>query len=149
MKIFEEVLSEPAENSIFRQNINPLRVGLTLYKLIDDIKVEFAYSQYTSQFMKNKIESQLKSTIDVYKDPNEIINLMENQDIDGHNCFYYMQKYSLYYILDSKIMDKFIYDKWRGRVEFNATLMHYSSAYNLYNDPHKLYQTDKLLDQLY
>jgi hypothetical protein len=37
MKIFEEVLSEPAENSIFRQNINPLRVGLTLYKLIDDI----------------------------------------------------------------------------------------------------------------
>jgi hypothetical protein len=44
MKIFEEVLSEPAENSIFRQNINPLRVGLTLYKLIDDIQIEFGYS---------------------------------------------------------------------------------------------------------
>lgn len=90
MKVFEEVLSEPAENSIFRQNINPLRVGLTLYKLIDDIQVTFSYSQYTSQFMKNKIESQLKSIIDVYKDPNEIINLMENQDIDGNSCFFYM-----------------------------------------------------------
>ena len=48
MKVFEEVLSEPAENSIFRQNINPLRVGLTLYKLIDDIQTTFGYSQYTS-----------------------------------------------------------------------------------------------------
>ena len=149
MKIFEEVLSEPAENSIFRQNINPLRVGLTLYKLIDDIQIEFNYSKYTSQFMKNKIEDQLKSIIDVYKDPNEIIDLMENQDIDGHNCFFYMQKYSLYNILDSKIMDKFIYDKWRGRVEFNASIMDYSAAYQLLNDQHKLYLSDKLLDQLY
>ena len=58
--------------------------------------------------MKNKIEDQLKSIVDVYKDPNEIIILMENQDIDGHNCFFYMQKYNLYNLLDSKIMDKFI-----------------------------------------
>jgi hypothetical protein len=57
MKIFEEVLSEPAENSIFRQNINPLRVGLTLYKLIDDIQKEFGYSKYTSIYMKNKVEA--------------------------------------------------------------------------------------------
>ena len=48
MKIFEEILSEPAENSIFRQNINPLRVGLTLFKLIDDIQIQFNYSPYTS-----------------------------------------------------------------------------------------------------
>ena len=46
-------------------------------------------------------------------------------------------------------MDKFIYDKWRGRVEFNASIMDYSSAYQLLNDPHKLYQSDKLLDQLW
>ena len=43
-------------------------------------------------------------------------------------------------------MDKFIYDKWRGRVEFNASILDYSSGYNLLNDPHKLYQSDKLLD---
>ena len=126
MKVFEEVLGEPAENSIFRQNINPLRVGLTLYKLIDDIQTTFGYSQYTSQFMKNKIEDQLKSIMEVYKDPNEIIDLMENQDIDGHSSFFYMQKYSLYHILDSKIMDKFIYDKWRGREAFNSTILGYS-----------------------
>jgi hypothetical protein len=87
--------------------------------------------------------------IDVYKDPSEIIVLMENQDIDGHNCFFYMQKYSLYLILDSKIMDKFIYDKWRGRIDFNAYMMDYSSAYTLLNDTHRLYFSDKFMDQLY
>jgi hypothetical protein len=55
----------------------------------------------------------------------------------------------LYNILDSKIMDKFIYDKWTGRVEFNSVMMDYSSAYNLFMDRHKLYQSDRLLDQLY
>ena len=28
MKIFEEVLTQPPENSIFRNNINPLRIAL-------------------------------------------------------------------------------------------------------------------------
>jgi hypothetical protein len=87
--------------------------------------------------------------MEVYKDPNEIIDLMENQDIDGNSCFFYMQKYSLYHILDSKIMDKFIYDKWRGREAFNSSILGYSQAFNLLNDPHKLYQSEKLTDQLY
>ena len=87
--------------------------------------------------------------IDIYIDPREIVILMENQDVDGHDCFYYMQKYSLYNILDSKIMDKFIYDKWRGRVEFNATIFDYSSSYCILNDKHKLFLNDKLLDTLY
>jgi hypothetical protein len=89
--------------------------------------------------MKNKIEDQLKLIIDVYKDPVEIINLMENQDIDGHSCYFYLEKYSLYRILDSKIMDKFIYDKWIGRVALNSSMMEYSSAYIMLYDKHKLF----------
>jgi hypothetical protein len=37
MEMFDQVLRKPANDSIFKQNINPLRVGLTLYKLIDDV----------------------------------------------------------------------------------------------------------------
>jgi hypothetical protein len=46
-------------------------------------------------------------------------------------------------------MDKFIFDKWMGRVEFNSFILDYSTAYNLLNDKHKLYQSDRLIDQLY
>jgi len=37
MKILEGILNEPANNSVLRNNVNPLRVGLMLYRLIDDI----------------------------------------------------------------------------------------------------------------
>jgi len=44
MKVFEEVIGNDANASIFRANINPLRLGLQLYKLIDDIANAFGYS---------------------------------------------------------------------------------------------------------
>ena len=37
IKLFEEILDKPAEKSIFRLNLNSLRVGLMLYKTFDDI----------------------------------------------------------------------------------------------------------------
>jgi len=48
MKVLEEVIGNDASASIFRANINPLRLGLQLYKLIDDIASTFGYSQYCS-----------------------------------------------------------------------------------------------------
>lgn len=34
MKLLLQVLEEPANNGVLRNNINPLRVGLMLYRLI-------------------------------------------------------------------------------------------------------------------
>lgn len=55
MKIIESILNEPAKNSIFRNNINPLRVGLMLYKILDDVQVEYNYSEHSTNLMKEKI----------------------------------------------------------------------------------------------
>ena len=44
MKIFEEMLAEPSENSIFVTNLNPIRTGLILYKTIDEMAIKFNYS---------------------------------------------------------------------------------------------------------
>jgi hypothetical protein len=41
MKIIEIVLSHPANNSIFRNNINPLRVGLMLYRVIEEVQTTY------------------------------------------------------------------------------------------------------------
>ena len=46
MKTFDDVLDYPADRSIFRNNINPLRIGLMLYKTIDDIQKMYGYSAY-------------------------------------------------------------------------------------------------------
>ena len=37
MKLIESVLGESSDNSIFQNNLNPLRLGLQLYKTIDDV----------------------------------------------------------------------------------------------------------------
>jgi hypothetical protein len=37
MKIIEQILNEPAKRSIFKNNINPLRVGLMLYRVLDEV----------------------------------------------------------------------------------------------------------------
>ena len=37
MKIIEGVLQLPANNSIFKNNINPMRVGLMLYMVLDEV----------------------------------------------------------------------------------------------------------------
>ena len=37
LKVLEVVVDESYENSVFYRNINPIRVGLMLYKLLDDL----------------------------------------------------------------------------------------------------------------
>jgi len=38
MKTVEGVLNEPASNSIFKNNLNPMRVGLMLYRVLDEVQ---------------------------------------------------------------------------------------------------------------
>ena len=48
--LIEEVLDEAPENSIFKNNINPIRTGLQIYKFIDKLSESFVVSN-------NKIET--------------------------------------------------------------------------------------------
>ena len=44
MKVIVEVLDETGNNSLFAKNLNPLRVGCMLFRMIDEITVNFGYS---------------------------------------------------------------------------------------------------------
>jgi hypothetical protein len=37
MKTMENIVAEPASNSILKKNINPMRVGLILYRVLDEV----------------------------------------------------------------------------------------------------------------
>ena len=54
MKIIEDVLEYCAYESVFTKSCNPLQTGLLLYKTIDDIQVNFNYSEYTAEAMKER-----------------------------------------------------------------------------------------------
>lgn len=41
MKIIEVVLKQPSDQGIFTNNINPLRVGLLLFRVLDEVQTEY------------------------------------------------------------------------------------------------------------
>ena len=51
MKKLQTILDSPVDDNIFKNNVNPLRVGLSLFKTIEDVKLTFGYSEFTCQEM--------------------------------------------------------------------------------------------------
>jgi hypothetical protein len=51
MKTMEGVVSEPAANHILKKNLNPLRVGLILYRVLDEVQKEYAYSPHSTEIL--------------------------------------------------------------------------------------------------
>ncbi len=99
MDIFEQTLKEPPSNSIFRKNINPLRLGLVFYSVLDDIENKFDNLIYSCQLMKKVLLKQLLCIFEKYNDPNLLIPLIEEKDYLGKNIFYYFHRYDLVIIL--------------------------------------------------
>ena len=77
MKIIEVVLQQPASNSIFKNNINPMRVGLMLYRLLVDMEEEHNYSEHSTEIMKEQLSSQIKAALEIYTDPEDMMKLVE------------------------------------------------------------------------
>ena len=142
MKILESVLNEPASNSVLKKNINPLRVGLMLYRLIDTIQNDFGYSKHTSDLMKELLSEQMRNVLEMYNDPDELMVLVEQTDYEGNDCFWYLDEYDMYNLMGCRIMDRVIQKKWNGKYEINATILDYSTAFTLMRDKYTLFATD-------
>lgn len=63
LKILESVIEEPYEKSIFYNNINPVRVGLMMYKLLDDLHNKLETSDGVTNNLKSKIKDKLLSIV--------------------------------------------------------------------------------------
>lgn len=54
------------------------------------------------------LTEQIIKAMDIYNDPDEMMLLVEQVDNDGHDCFWYLDEFDLYSILDCRIMDQVI-----------------------------------------
>ena len=148
LKVLESVIDETYENSVFYRNNNPIRVGLMLYKLLDDLHKKLDTSDGVTNSLKSLIKEKLLSVIEIYKDSEKVIPLFEQTDFEGQNCYWYLVKYDLSEILNSSIMEQTIEEKWNGRVQVSCSIFDYSSSYQLYKDDLKLYTMEKMLSNL-
>ena len=119
-----------------------------LYRLIDDIQTNFGYSDHTSNLMKELLSDQMRKVLEMYNDPIELMVQVEQTDYEGNDVFWYLDEYDLYNILDSRIMDRVIQNKWNGKYETNVSISDYSSGYTLMVDKYQLYATDRVFSEL-
>lgn len=69
MSIFENILGEPPNNSIFRNNINPFRVGTIFISVLDDIQIRFIQNKYSCDKLKQQIMKNIFEIFSLYHDP--------------------------------------------------------------------------------
>lgn len=123
MKTIETMLEDPPEESLMRVNLNPLRVCMIMYKVIDDIQHQVQYSSYATKVIKEKIKKLCIQFLELYENPEQILQLVKSKDILDNDCLWYMLNYQLYQILDTKILDLFMMNKWQGWISINSSIL--------------------------
>lgn len=74
--------------------------------------------------------------------------LVEQTDYEGNDCFWYLDEYDMYSILDCRIMDRVIEKKWKGKFDLNAEILDFSTAYTMFNDPFELFANDRVFQEM-
>jgi len=87
----------------------------------------------------------------IYKHPDQMIPLLEHIDIDGSDCINYFIEYEMFGILESRIMNLYIIEKWEGPVIVNCDLMDHSTSYCLlyHNKTGNLLGNDRLFTNMF
>lgn len=148
MKAVESILDQPPQLDIMKMNLNPIRVGLLLYKVIDQVQQESNYSNYVTKIMKDKITEKILKILDLYDSPEQIIPLAELPDIEGKKCFSYLLEYELYTILDTKLFDRYMIDKWQGWIDQNADLLDFCTSHMILQNKHDHMKSGKIFGLL-
>ena len=82
-------------------------------------------------------------------DLEELEPIIELPDYEGRDCFWYFQNYTLYKVLDVKIMDKFVQNRWEGTADVNCSTLEYSCSWQILFDKHDHFMGDDILSVLY
>lgn len=98
--------------------------------------------------MKQTLTTHIVKLMDTEEDVKKMVKLLEQNDYDGNDCFWYLDEYDVYEILDTKIMDRVITAKWEGKYNINCGIMDYSTSYTMMQDKYKIFATDRVFSEI-
>jgi hypothetical protein len=84
---------------------------------------------YKIELIQEAIVGNLIKVAEAYEDPDLLIILMEENDLYGNDCFYYINKFDLSIILNTRIFDEYMTKRWNGRVNVNGSILDFSVPY--------------------
>ena len=74
---------------------------------------------------------------------------MDNYDIQGKQSIWYLTKYQMFHILESKAMNQFIIKIWEGPMDINAKYSHLSTPHHLIEDQQGIFLSNKIFSNLW
>ena len=90
--------------------------------------------------MKSQIIDQLLTTISgAFREPNDLIPILEQTDIEGKEFEEYFVEHEMYQILETTIMEKFFSRKWEGRLDISGSIFDYSTCLEIKLDPRGIF----------
>lgn len=98
--------------------------------------------------MKETITEKIVQLLEIYNDVDELMYMVQQNDYEENDCFWYLDEYNIYSILDSRMMDRVISKKWQGRFDINSSFLDYSVSSVLYHDRFGLFASDRLFSEL-
>lgn len=84
----------------------------------------------------------------MYNDPQKVLRMCEMPDYEGKNIFSYLDEFELYNILDCRILDRIIQNKWNGKYDLNASFADYSTGFVVGQDKHNIFASDRVFQEI-
>ena len=69
-------------------------------------------------------------------------------DYSGYDLYWYLDIFDMYDLLNCRILDRMIQAKWGGPHDVNAQMWDYSTSYVMATDPHGIFQTDLIFQEI-
>lgn len=130
MKNISRVLNDPA--ALYESNLNPIRVGLLIYEITVYICYFYKISHHQQESIKTKAAESICKLSESYKDPNELIEILESINLEGKEALWYIHEFGLNDILNAESFDRYIENRWMGRLEFNSKIQDMSTLHYFY-----------------
>ena len=62
-------------------------------------------------------------------------SIIEHLDIEGKDCTWYFNEYQMFNLLETKIMNQYVIEKWEGYTNINSAVWDHSTIMSILLDP--------------
>ncbi|CDW75491.1 UNKNOWN [Stylonychia lemnae] len=113
MNEIEANLDDQTSIALFSQNLNPIKIGMSLIDLMFRIQNKFKIATFRTDKINGLLEEQIQKIIKDIQNSDELKYLLKQKDLLGNDSLYYMSLHNVYSILDTKSTDRIIQDFWK------------------------------------
>lgn len=115
------------------KNVNPIRVGFLMARVVVEVQKAFSMTENSVSGIKSSVASMVAQVMETFHSPQDVAPLLERNDLLGNDGYWYLNEFSFYEVMNTRLFDMLVNEKWAGRVEITHSLLDFSTSYLLFS----------------